>query len=84
MTPPAIMPRDAGRYLDPAAGAFVGDGAGPPTVVLSFSFVDVSLSVGDVFDAGAGAPAFALPRITGNPSRPLPMITTFELVDCES
>jgi hypothetical protein len=81
MTPPAIMPaRDAGRYLDPAAGAFVGDGAGPPTVVLSF--VDVSLSVGDVLDAGADAPA--LPRITGNPSLPLPMITTFELVDCES
>ena len=83
MTPPAITPAgDAARYFDPAAGVFAGDGAGPPTVVLSF--VVVSLSVGAVLDAGAGAPAFALPRITGNPSLPLPMITTFELVDCES
>ena len=69
-------------YLVPAAGAFTGDGAGPPTVVLSFGVV--SLSLGAVLEVGADAPAFELPRITGNPSLPLPMITTFELVDCES
>jgi hypothetical protein len=65
---------------DPTAGAFSGNIQGPEA---GAAFLIVSLSVGDVLGAGSTR-VFALPRMAGKPCLPLPMITTFELVDCES
>ena len=79
---PATYPRDAVRHLDLGGGRFRRRWRRPGP--RSFFPSGSSLSVGAVLDAGACAAAFALPRITGSPSLPLPMITTFELVDCES
>jgi len=65
----------------PAAGVFSNGTAGPAAVVLSLFIVSVPL--GDVLPAG-GAGVSTLPRMIGKPSLPLPMTTTFALVDCES
>jgi hypothetical protein len=43
----------------------------------------VSFPLGDALPAG-GAGVSTLPRMIGKPSLPLPITTTFELVDCES
>jgi hypothetical protein len=60
---------------NPAAGVFSTGTAGPAVVGLSF----VSFPL-----VGGGAGVSTLPRMIGKPSLPLPMMTTFEFVDCES
>jgi hypothetical protein len=65
---------------NPAAGVFSKGTVGLGAVVLSLA---LSLPLG-VLPAGGGADTSALPRMTGSPSFPLPMTTTFEFVDCDS
>ena len=60
-----------------SAGIFSAVVAGVAAVVLSLG-ADSSLP-----GCGQGA-ASALPRMTGNPSLPVPTITIFELEDCAS
>lgn len=64
-----------------AAGVFSNGSVGLAAVVVSFAIVPLSLGEG-VLLLGGGVSK--LPRITGKPSLGLPMITTFEFVDCAS
>ena len=64
-----------------AAGIFSNGTAGPGAVARSLSAL--SLLIGCALPAG-GAEESTLPRMMGKPSFPLPMMTTLELVDCES
>ena len=66
--------------VNPAAGVF-SNGTDGPTAVGPFVFVFVPVPVGAL---AAGGRLSALPRMIGRPSLPLPMITTFAFVDCES
>jgi hypothetical protein len=66
---------------NPAAGVFSNGTVGLAAMVLSL-FV-VSFPLGRVPPEG-GAGVSPLPRMIGKPSLPLPMMTTFEFVDCES
>src|SRR5262249_31829292 len=75
--------RGGRRYFsvgNPAAGVFSNGIEGLGAVVLS---VPASFPL-DVPPAGRGAGTSAFPRMTGSPSLPLPMTTTFEFVDCDS
>jgi hypothetical protein len=63
------------------AGVFSRRTVGLVAVVLSLFIV--SLSLGGTPPAG-GSGVSTLPRMTGKPSLPLPIKTTFEFVDCES
>jgi hypothetical protein len=65
----------------------------PSVVTGSFSICVVDASPGGfslkisgtvVPDAGGSAGESTFPRIMGKPSLPLPMISTFEFVECES
>jgi hypothetical protein len=61
-----------------SAGIFSKGTAGPAAVALCLL---VPSSAGAAAAAGAGVSVF---RMIGKPSLPLPIITTFEFVDCES
>ena len=61
-----------------SAGVFSKGTAGPAAVVLCLPVVS---SAGVAAAAGAAVSAF---RMIGKPSFPLPMMTTFAFVDCES
>jgi hypothetical protein len=67
---------------NPVAGVFSNGTGGLAAVVLSV--LVLSLPLDGVLPAGGGADVSTLPRIIGKPSLPLPMMTTFEFVDCES
>jgi hypothetical protein len=63
-----------------AAGVFSNGPVGLATVVLSL--FALSLSVGGVLPAGGDVST--LPRMISRPSLPLPMMTVFAFLDCES
>lgn len=69
----------AGR-ANPAAGVFSNGAVGLAAVVLSLA---ASFPLG-VLPPDGGAGSSALPKMTGSPSLPLPMTTTFEFVDCDN
>ena len=86
LTPGAAPEPDVVFFSDdvaePAGGVLCDSVAGPAAVVVS---------VGQVLPPSVAAPvlpsageAAMFPRISGKPSFALPMITTFEFVDCES
>ena len=56
--------------------------AGLATAVVSLAAL--SSSLGEVWPVAGDGGASELPRMTGKPSLALPMITTFELLDCAS
>jgi hypothetical protein len=80
---PALHPpeaRQARQMQQPSENSgFPQKFVGPETAVL-LSLLSFSSDI--VLPAGADAPL--LPRMTGRPSLPLPMITVFAFVDCES
>lgn len=68
----------SGGVVNPAAGVFSNGTDGPTAVV---PCLPVSVPVGAL---AAGGRLSALPRMIGRPSLPLPMMTVFAFVDCES
>ena len=73
--------KNEGFNLILPAGVFSSRTVGLVAVILSLFIV--SLSLGGTPPAG-GSGVSTLPRMTGKPSLPLPIKTTFEFVDCES
>lgn len=69
------------RHGQPGSRRFLYRAAGLAAVVVCL--FKVSFSVG-VLALGSEAGVSAFPRMTGRPSLPLPMMTTFEFVDWES
>ena len=65
-----------------AGGVFSVGTAGLATAVVSLAAL--SSSLGEVWPVAGDGGASELPRMTGKPSLALPMITTFELLDCAS
>src|SRR5262245_46880893 len=63
---------------DPGADVFLYRAAGLAPVVVCLFGVSLSPALGG--EAGV----FSFPRMTGKPSLPLPMMTTFAFVDWES
>ena len=68
--------------LGAAADVFSVGAVGLAAAVVSLAAL--SSSLGEVWPAGGDGGVSKLPRMTGKPSLALPMITTFELLDCAS
>ena len=68
---------------NPAAGVF-SKGTEGPAAVVDVSLPVLSVSVGGVPLACCEGVPSIFPRMIGRPSLALPMITTFEFVDCDS